>query len=170
MINEKIIQKLTHPVSFERGLKYYQQGRVTKYSNLGNRLSAEVIGTGVYRVNIDLSDLEVSCNCPAAERQDFCKHQIAVLLTYAKGEVKAKSTPKIKASQDNRPKSETRISELLVNMTKEEILLHLDKLSIREPVIQTYFTKVVSAIGSFDYKNFRKYIRSKIRGGRLAVS
>lgn len=72
---------------YERGLKYYQQGRVEglSFDRYHDVWSAEVAGTENYFVEIDLSQLDVGtvspdCECPAFHVYEQCKHIVATLL------------------------------------------------------------------------------------------
>lgn len=89
MINEKIISSLVSDKIYQRGLKYYDQGRVLQYrinNPAANRYSitAQVSGTKKYNIKTELklkeSDLEVksSCDCPY-DWEEYCKHEVAVL-------------------------------------------------------------------------------------------
>ena len=67
---------------YERGVTYYQEGRVTNLVDGGERITATVEGSSPYRVELRHTPrlLEGSCNCPASEGFDFCKHCVAVAL------------------------------------------------------------------------------------------
>ncbi|MBD3329414.1 hypothetical protein GF357_02875 [Candidatus Dojkabacteria bacterium] len=93
---EQTIQKLTNEKSFTRGKKYYDQGRVTEYTDKSDLLEAVVVGTDKYKVSIDLSTLDMDCNCPAFRGDLLCKHQVAVLMTKIHGEVKPSKKPSVK--------------------------------------------------------------------------
>lgn len=67
---------------FERGQTYAREGRVDLLSVGPDRIVARVRGSEDYRVEItgqgDQFDCE--CSCPAFEREEFCKHIVAVAL------------------------------------------------------------------------------------------
>ncbi len=66
----------------ERGSQYYQQGRVSLSYAGKDLVMANVRGSELYCVNVDVKDgvLRVACDCPHAEGGDYCKHIYAVLL------------------------------------------------------------------------------------------
>ena len=145
MINENIISRLTNPVSYERGFKYFIQGRVTDFINSDNILTATVIGTDRYHTTIDLSNLEANCDCPAFEGNLFCKHLVAVLLTHLKGEIKSKSLPKVKGEKKESTPAIYNINnleEILKDYSKEEIIAHLKEFEKFDYSITRYFEKL----------------------------
>ncbi|MBR6948717.1 MAG: hypothetical protein IKH54_00850 [Bacilli bacterium] len=62
-----------------RGEKYYDEGRVSKVTKLGNVFVASVSGSDDYTVRVVANDSEtlMSCDCPY---EDNCKHEYATLL------------------------------------------------------------------------------------------
>ena len=49
--------------SFQRGQKYYRDGRVKKLKSDGVACEATVIGTARYNVKLNLTTLEGTCDC-----------------------------------------------------------------------------------------------------------
>ena len=75
-------QNLFEPHILERGYDYYLEGAVDKLKRDGDEITARVTGTLDYKVEIELSDnriIAMSCNCPYAEDDRYCKHMAAVL-------------------------------------------------------------------------------------------
>ena len=68
---------------FERGRQYFNDGRVTRVIKFKNKLIGEVMGTDLYRVEVNLDNLGCSCSCPYNTN---CKHGVAVLLQYNNGD------------------------------------------------------------------------------------
>lgn len=67
------------PASFERGVKYAEDGHVTELAQGGGVVFGTVIGSQRYRVRISKDDW--SCECPVAvEDSRICKHTVAVAL------------------------------------------------------------------------------------------
>lgn len=85
-IKEADIEKLFEPRIFERGIQYYEQGRVTRPVVYRNSIMAECRGTQPenYGIHIDVDDNRViaSCTCPYASGN--CKHIAAVLYAWLK--------------------------------------------------------------------------------------
>jgi hypothetical protein len=83
----KEIEKLTDADYLRRGLEYHDQKMVENPARHGDRLYAEVKGSGKsnYRVTIAFEDkLKASCTCVSARRTAFCKHAIAVMVSWSK--------------------------------------------------------------------------------------
>ena len=65
--------------SFQRGLRYFEEGRVKIKEASSSQIVATVIGTDSYRVEIDLDDFSAVCNCPY-DLEGYCKHIVAAFL------------------------------------------------------------------------------------------
>lgn len=70
--------------AFSRGKDYFQQGLVEGWQKKGQTITADVQGTELYRVTLlhNSQRFEGSCDCPASEGFDFCKHCVAVAMLY----------------------------------------------------------------------------------------
>lgn len=69
----------------ERGRYYYNIGNVINLEKNEDTISAKVIGSKDYYVEIKLNNGEVHdllCTCPYAEKGNHCKHMAAVLFAY----------------------------------------------------------------------------------------
>ncbi|WP_175690704.1 SWIM zinc finger family protein [Burkholderia anthina] len=79
------IHALADPRSFARGKAYFHEGVVSRLTERGDVLSATVRGTYRYHVELAVSDdggLDYACNCPVGEEGAFCKHAVAVALSW----------------------------------------------------------------------------------------
>ena len=66
----------------ERGREYYENGAVEIVSNYSDLIEAEVEGSDIYNVSIELRDGEIEgmeCDCPYAKSGFLCKHMAATL-------------------------------------------------------------------------------------------
>jgi SNF2 family DNA or RNA helicase len=87
LTDKKIMMKCHSPEVYERGIKYYEAGRITDIEideSLGF-VEAVVSGSEDYLVNLEFSGsgeiLSADCDCPAfSEYGNCCKHMIAVLV------------------------------------------------------------------------------------------
>ena len=70
--------------SYSRGEDYFQRGAVHHLYCDGEQLTADVHGTHVYRARIINDDgrLDGECSCPVGRDGSFCKHLVALGLTY----------------------------------------------------------------------------------------
>ena len=77
------VQDMAGRGSYQRGLAYRQDRRVSASRGAASRLEATVQGTMPYIVELWIEEGEPrwSCTCPAAEDGSFCKHCVATALT-----------------------------------------------------------------------------------------
>lgn len=73
------IRELCTEQSFQRGLRYFEEGRVQIREASSSQIVATVIGTDNYRVEIDLDNFSAVCNCPY-DLEGYCKHIVAAFL------------------------------------------------------------------------------------------
>jgi uncharacterized Zn finger protein len=83
-ISDQQLILLAGEAAFGRGLAYYREGMVVGWNKQGATITADVEGSQCYRVVLKLNKrgLDGACDCPASEGIDFCKHCVAVALTY----------------------------------------------------------------------------------------
>jgi uncharacterized Zn finger protein len=84
LIERQNLRRLAGGRSFERGEDYFAGGRVGDLAEDRGKVVAEVHGTRTYRVALwaEGGALEYSCTCPVGQDGDFCKHCVAVGLTW----------------------------------------------------------------------------------------
>jgi SNF2 family DNA or RNA helicase len=76
----------------QRGIRYFYDGRITKYLNHGDFITASVKGSMVepYKLEIELDETGrptyYGCNCPYSKGRYMCKHIVAVLALYMQEE------------------------------------------------------------------------------------
>lgn len=132
-ISKKQLKELTDGRSWKRGLDYYDQGNVISLFEDKGTITAKVRGTHIYRVKLWTKDgqLDGSCSCPMGEAGVFCKHCVAVGLTYLEGGVdtsggaasktkKTKSTPAI-TSEDVRKYLFQQKTDTLVEIIMDQV-------------------------------------------------
>lgn len=73
------LRELANTTSFKRGQGYYRDGAVSKLKGSGGVVTARVLGSENYRVELDLNGrrLKTSCSCPY-DYDGVCKHVVAV--------------------------------------------------------------------------------------------
>jgi len=122
------IRQQTDPGSFERGSDYFRKGAILDPIRRGNLLRAESRGSsgGPYRVEATLAHggqqrnpVDYACDCP---RGGFCKHVVALLLTWAK-------TPE-------RFSVRQPVAELLAGKNRDELVALVDLLLRRRPELE----------------------------------
>ena len=82
-ISNDLLIRLAGKPAFNRGMDYYTGGHVLGFKQKGNMNTADVEGTEIYRVTLKWTSrqLDGTCDCPASDGFDFCKHCVAVTLT-----------------------------------------------------------------------------------------
>ena len=98
LLERGILSRMAGTRSFERGEDYFLNGQVKALAEEDGTITAKVQGTRQYRVEfwIEKDDLEYSCSCPMGGEGEFCKHCVAVGLTWLEAG-KPKFTAKGKA-------------------------------------------------------------------------
>jgi uncharacterized Zn finger protein len=83
ILSDKRLERAAGPGAFARGAAYLAQGRVDLLSLDGGQAVARVRGTEIYRVKLRWrGDVAAgTCDCPAFDSTDFCKHMVAVAMT-----------------------------------------------------------------------------------------
>ena len=83
-LSESVIKVLAGEAAYQRGLTYYNEGRVGQLHINSTHINATVEGEKQYQVTLNHTAkiFDGSCNCPASDNFDFCKHCAAVSLAY----------------------------------------------------------------------------------------
>ncbi|MGA7817524.1 SWIM zinc finger family protein [Caballeronia sp.] len=78
------VQSLADTKTFARGKAYFHDGVVSRLDERDEAVRATVHGTHRYRVElaVDDSELAYDCNCPVGDEGVFCKHAVAVALSW----------------------------------------------------------------------------------------
>lgn len=98
--------------SFERGLKYFEDGRVRQVDFFGDTITAVVQGTEDYMVTIRVNgDIEGRCTCPY-DWGGYCKHIVAALIQYSRGYDQMKCL---------KEREEGRVNAVMSQMTMEKL-------------------------------------------------
>ncbi len=85
ILHQDTIRRLSGDGAFDRGRRYAAQGRVSDVVRREGAVTAKVRGsTDAYDVRIWIHEgsLAYSCNCPQGQEQAFCKHAVAVALSF----------------------------------------------------------------------------------------
>jgi hypothetical protein len=82
-MSEKEIRRVYSETIFERGLDYFNEGRVSNAIKLKEKMFGVVVGTDRYKTEVNLDSFESKCSCPYGRN---CKHGVALLLQYFNGD------------------------------------------------------------------------------------
>jgi len=87
LLDRQNLRRMAGARSFERGEDYFVNRLVGAIGEHKGAITAKVRGTRPYQVKlwIEKEDLEYSCTCPVGADGDFCKHCVAVGLTWLEG-------------------------------------------------------------------------------------
>ncbi len=109
-ITKAQLKELTDSRSWQRGVDYHQRGNVLSLLEDKDTVIGKVSGTRNYKVKLwlDNGELDGSCDCPMGDAGVFCKHCVAVGLTYIEGAVK--SAQKGRSSKQDKSASEPDIT------------------------------------------------------------
>ncbi len=82
--DHRVLRRLADRQSYERGEQYFLSGRVRAFGEHEGTVTARVLGTEEYSVRLSTREgtLTYSCTCPVGAGQIFCKHCVAVALTW----------------------------------------------------------------------------------------
>jgi len=119
--------------SFARGEKYHAEGRVEDLRAAENEISARVQGNEDYRVRLWAEHGEVmfSCSCPWAAQGNFCKHCVAVGLTWLSGSAVGSGSKKRRKHAEAEPVIVDDVRAMLEGCEKEELVSLLMTESMR---------------------------------------
>ena len=150
-INHTTFLDLAGKAAYQRGEIYYQDGLVGDLRINGNSIIAEVEGTELYRVTLKHTArvFEGSCDCPASENFDFCKHCVATGLKYLE---QNQSKEVLKDS-----KAEDLLKNYLLSLDKNVLAEQLEILISNDKILEDDWTlKAEIAAGKLDHKAFKK--------------
>ncbi|WDE11275.1 SWIM zinc finger family protein [Thalassomonas haliotis] len=152
-IDKNMLIRLAGEGAYQRGVKIYQNGGVLSVREKAGHILAKVEGTDTYQVTLQITDklLEGSCDCPASENFDFCKHCVATALAYQQQQTEqeqlqqAAPLERIQAYINQLPEQEVR--DILFQLIADDDLLS-----------QKWQLKADTASGSIDIKQLKKQI------------
>ena len=173
VLDELTLRHMAGERSFERGEEYFSDGSVRSLAEHAGTLSAKVLGTRPYKVKLWIEDggLGYSCTCPVGAEGGFCKHCVAVGLTWlsqpktAKGKHGPQVTMKdVRASLAAQPK------EALVDMVmtqamgdgrlRQKLLIKTATKGRKRIDVSTYRNAIDQAMdndGFVDYREAHSY-------------
>lgn len=156
-ISEDSIKSLGVNGAYERGVGYYNDGRVGELVIDGFRITAAVAGTKTYHVVLHHTAkiFEGECNCPASNNFDFCKHCVAVALSY------------YYQTQTNQELAESPSASLVIDylntLTKPELASALHSLLLKDQdALDLWQLKAEISSGGLNSAGIRKRITKAI--------
>ncbi|NJM46620.1 MAG: hypothetical protein HC860_10955 [Alkalinema sp. RU_4_3] len=102
LITQQSLQEYAGRKIYQRGVAYWEDNLVQSFQSSANHISAQVEGTELYDVELwieqESDGLESFCDCLSFEEGAFCKHCVAVGLTW----LEQKQSPQSKGTVDRR--------------------------------------------------------------------
>lgn len=131
----------TDPALFERAVKLYESGKVTKFSQDIGEYSATVIGGNAYRVFVSARGFDRGdCECYMGQNGELCKHMVAVAIqAVKKGEKLTEKDKKLTASPVCSEKKGA-LSDMELKEAKHEITAALRHIKSYDGPSRTWFT------------------------------
>ncbi len=111
------IKELCTKASFERGQRYFEEGRVKIREVSPSKVTAMVAGTSNYKVEVNLEeeeDISATCTCPY-DWEGYCKHIVATLLAVVEGREEIKDMAEMSSAKQQS-------TEALLKRTEPEAL------------------------------------------------
>lgn len=153
-----MLRKLAGDTVYQRGQNYYNEGRVGELTIRGSQITTYVNGAEPYRVTLNHTAkiFDGSCDCPASDQFDFCKHCVAAGLSYyyqTQTNVElAESSP----SQD-------KLLPFLQTLTKPELASELHRLIRNDPnLLDQWLLRIEIASDNLSVADIRKRITKAI--------
>lgn len=168
VLTESTLRKLAGPKYFERGEEYCDGGAVRALETKDGVVSARVQGTRTYKVRlrVESGQLGYECSCPLGGEGTFCKHAVAVGLTWL-GQGKEGDSPRtsqvsledIRGYLEKRDKKE--LVDLVTDFAVQDARL-FDRLALRAaqsgggaPDLQRYRHALRKAIEIRDFVDWK---------------
>ena len=129
----RAIQKLADTGTFSRGTAYFHDGAVGLLDADEYEVRASVQGTQRYRVRLAAGsdgELEYECDCPVGDDGTFCKHAVAVALSWLENAGEEVFEPSERESAKPRKKRKTHDEQI------REYLETLDESALRGWLIE----------------------------------
>lgn len=174
-ISKAQIKKLSDPGSWQRGIDYYKQGNVLSLMEDKEKIIAKVAGTQDYKIKLwyKNNQLNSSCTCPMGDMGVFCKHCVAVGLTYldSLGSVKNASSkskmskPKITLDKirEYLSKQKTdRLVDIITNQLmendslRESLMMEVAYCGQKEPDISAFKTTITRATQTHGFVEYHR--------------
>lgn len=144
------IKELCTEASFERGKRYFEEGRVKIKEASPSKVVASVAGTDNYRVEVDPEDLSSTCTCPY-DCEGYCKHIVATLLAIDKNREEIESMMKRSSSELER--METVLERTKAGALKDFLRQELERLPDLRARFMACFARGGEGKSVSDYKD-----------------
>jgi uncharacterized Zn finger protein len=153
--------------SLARGTGYHRDGRVTALAEADDAVTAEVVGSEIYHVRLwdAAGRVGYDCECPVGRELRFCKHCVAVALSWTAPEITADAAV---AAPSRRSGSDDEVRSFLERQSREELLaLMLDNAAENKRLRATLKLRAAAGGdgGAPNLKRFRQAVDAAFRTG-----
>ena len=156
-VTNNLLKKLAGEAAYVRGLAYFEEGAVLDLKRSGQKILATVQGNEIYQVTLIHTNrtFEGSCDCPASDNFDFCKHCVAAGLHYVQAATQLE--------QDKSGPPVQRLSAYLMTLKKDQLVIELCELIQADNItLDQWSLRADAALGVLDHKTIRKRITAAI--------
>ncbi|MGS2717267.1 SWIM zinc finger family protein [Eionea flava] len=157
MITDKQLIALAGKGAFTRGKDYFASDAVIEWNKKGTKINGLVEGSQTYTVTLHhtTTHFDGSCDCPASEGIDFCKHCVAVALAYRQEQTEQKQLESGKPLQ--------RIEAYLNKLDKPHLQDELIALIKNDRVLREQWSlRADLALNKIDAKAIKKRITAAL--------
>lgn len=172
--SEEALRRMAGARAYERGCEYFRSGLVGPLREADGVIEAEVSGSLDYRSRLWLEggQLDYSCTCPVGDDGGFCKHLVALGLTFA-------TSPAKSAKAQSRPRNDRAISDgdvrvHLADRSKAQLIELLMRHAEADELLRRrlHTNAVAKQTPSVRLATFRKAIdaATRCRGGYVAYA
>ncbi|MFM0324837.1 SWIM zinc finger family protein [Caballeronia glebae] len=166
------VQSLADVKTFARGKAYFHEGAVSRLDERGGVLHASVNGTSRYSVEFSVGrddELAYECDCPVGQTGTFCKHLVAVALSWLENsgaEVFHADEPEPTKTRKKRKTTEELIAEYVATLDDDAMReLLLDAVE-RDTVLRDKLLFAARAASANDLPSMKAAVRDATRIGR----
>ena len=168
----RVIEELADTRTFARGKAYFHDGVVGLLDADEYEVRASVQGTQCYRVQLAAGpdeELEYECDCPVGDDGTFCKHTVAVALSWLENAGEEVFEPSEKESSKPRKKRKThgeQIRDYLETLSESALREWLIEAADRDPGIRDKLLFSAKAKAGSDISSLRSIVRqaTKVSG------
>ncbi|BCG02982.1 hypothetical protein PPGU19_075500 (plasmid) [Paraburkholderia sp. PGU19] len=168
----KEIQSLADPKTFARGKAYFHEGAVSRLDERDGVLHAHVRGTQRYSVELGIGDdgaLTYECDCPVGEDGIFCKHAVAVALSWLENtgeEVFHADESKPVKARKARKTYEELIREYVATLNEDAVCNLLFEVVERDMTLRDKLLFAARAAAASDLPSMKTAVRQATRISR----
>lgn len=166
------VQSLADIKTFARGKAYFHEGAVSRLDESGGALRASVNGSSRYSVELRVGpdgELAYECNCPVGQSGAFCKHLVAVALSWLENsgaEVFHADEPEPTKTKKKRKTAEELIAEYVATLDDDAMREMLLDAVERDMVLRDKLLFAARAASAHDLPSMKAAVREATRVGR----